>query len=129
MATEGAPVMNPIIQNIAGALTAVGVTVGGMVGIDARYIDTNEAGRLYELRREAQAHLRAQLSVNTSVAATLIDLRVRQYQYTASTTKNPVERNAMLAQIEVAQKEMKKLGENFEAFNALHVPLVIAGGE
>ena len=121
--------MNPILQNIAGALTAVGITAGGMIGIDSRFIDTSEASRLYESRREARAHLQAQLAINTSVAATLIDLRVRQYQYTARTTDNATERAAMLGQIEVAQNEMKKLGKNYEAFIALDAPLLGALGE
>lgn len=121
--------MNPFLQNVAGVITAVGVTAGGMVGIDSRFIDTAEANRLYESRREARAHLQAQLAINTSVAATLIDLRVRQYQYTARTTKNATERAAMIDQIKVAQNEMQKLGENYETFIALDLPFLSTSGE
>lgn len=107
--------MNPLIQNIAGVVSAVSVTVLGMVGIETRYLDEGEATALYQSSVIAERRAAAQLAVNTSVAATLIDLRIRQYQYISATTDSEAERAMMAERLENAQHELVKLGKQFAA--------------
>ncbi len=111
--------MNVILQNVTAAVGAVGITVSGMIGIESRYLDEHEAQILYERRVLAEQRFAAQLAVNTSVAATLIDLRIRQYQYTADNTTSPAERDAMLERKKIAENELIKLGENYEKASRL----------
>ncbi len=101
--------MNPILQNVAAAVSAVGITAAGMAGIDMRYVDTAEASDSYQSKRMAEAHLASQLAVNTQVAATLIDLRIQQYRYIAEKSESPAERKHAEEQIEIAKAELISL--------------------
>ena len=105
--------MNAIIQNVGGVLAASGIMVTGMLGIDSRYLDNNEAARAFQSKQIAEQQIIAQLAVNTSVAATLIDLRIRQYKYTAEHSKSQAERDAMNEQALAAQAELSKLSVTY----------------
>ncbi len=117
--------MNVILQNVAAAVSAVGVTAAGMVGIDVRYVDTAEAAQGYQSRQVAEAHLASQLAVNTTVAATLIDLRIQQYRYIAEKSESPAEREHAKGQIDIAKVELLKLslayGKHLDALPAVRL--------
>ena len=117
--------MNPILQNVAAAVTAIGVTAGGMVGIDVRYIDAAEAADRFQAKHVAEAHFASQLAVNTTVAATLIDLRIQQYRYVAETSTSPAERDHAESQIKIAKAELVKLsiayGKHLDSLSAIRL--------
>ncbi len=106
--------MNVILQNVVAAVSGISLTVGGLIGMESRYLDEGEATSIYQSKIISQQQYIAQLAVNTSVAATLIDLRIRQYQYTAEHTESPVERDAMLGEMRIAEAELRKLGETYD---------------
>ncbi len=124
--------MNIILQNVAAALSAVSVTVLGMASMESRYLDEAEAALQYQDRRIAEQQIAAQLAVNTATAATLIDLRIRQYQYTAESTTSPAEREAMLEQTKIAQAELRNLSTHYNRATRLFPtvfsdPVTVAG--
>ena len=110
--------MNPIVQNVAAGLTSAAVVIGGVLGLDTRYLDGAEAAQIYQSKYHAEQRHVAQLALNTSMAATLLDLRIQQYKYTADTRPDGAERDAALAQLARAQDDLQRLSMNFNAATA-----------
>lgn len=110
--------MNNVASIVATLVTTVGVTVGGVVAVDSKYIDEEEGKLKYQDRDAAEINLSAQIAVNTATTATLIDLRIQHYQFMSNRTTSDTERAELLKLTAAAQTEMQNLSDIYRRHSA-----------